>query len=63
MQAAGLVDALNDTSNVITLFAPTDIAFQKLSLVINENATEILSNPDGLKVVGAGSALLCAPPA
>lgn len=53
MQASDLGEALSSSSNVVTLLAPTDIAWQKLSLATNLNASEILSNGVGLNVVSA----------
>lgn len=48
-----MAEALDDPSNTVTLFAPTDVAFQKLSLITNLNASTILSNANGLNLVRA----------
>lgn len=50
LEATKLGAALNTSSSVVTLFAPTDVAFQKLSLITGLNASDILGNANGLTV-------------
>ena len=46
LEAAGLVDALNNPGDELTVFAPTDEAFANLLADLGVTAEELLANPD-----------------
>ena len=46
LEAAGLVDALNNPGDEFTVFAPTDEAFGKLLADLGVTPEELLANPD-----------------
>lgn len=51
MQAAGLVDALANPSANITVFAPTNSAFEALIAALNTTAADLLSQTQLLQTV------------
>ncbi len=46
LQAAGLVDTLNDAAGDFTVFAPTDAAFNALLNALHISAADLLASPD-----------------
>jgi len=51
LQAANLVDTLNDASGDFTVFAPTDAAFTALLTDLGINAATLLASPDLEKIL------------